>query len=778
MTTTRPARDDPTVELLEPNSRAFGLDGSGDDGLVVLDDDMFDDEDGAPRPRWITLTAAVAVVALLAGFVIAASPWSDDATAPTTTAPTTTSPTGTTQPRIGEVGAPGLVLDPVPTGFELTSATNDVGIGDQDAGWGEVWAEPGATRTEGRWFSLTLLPFRSPDEEGDQVDVGGRPGWYTQGVDAVATLQFDLGQTDAARLVMFSAHGFTRPELIELAASISIVDDRPQLADDRPVFEAPELLFGLDEVAGRTTDRDLLDRDLLVPTPRSATLYHHAGNDGVVLVEEVPAGRRDPVLAPLSATRIPSLPDGWGVSPEFRGSGLVLANRLLFGQSVRVATWLADEQTEVIVLSTLDLDDFVRQLHLVRRATTAEWTDAVTVGSTAVALPIDSADIGYVVGPDRREWAVTSAVTRSNVIRNQRDFVLWATPGASRTAGAWVAVHAPVTPVLTVDPSAVRVTVGDDVGVFTTAADGVSTLRIGSFDDGVDITSFGWSLADVVALAATFPAGADQLVDVVAVRPDHQQVFVGDGRSESLVWEVFRDEQATTHLARPDGALMTIVVQPDDDTTRALLPFVVEAPDRTAAAFPSGSVWRSIVTFVDGTQRVIAYSSLPPEEFTAVVDRLERASDDEWAALLRLGPPPFEAPTVSHVPVAGGDTASGVAWTVDVDSVRGATALLGFEITDGTAGSSRSVPLDGQVTVGQAGPATLVVFTFLPDEAPADATTVRLTGDGWIRDVPLVELGGPRGLRAGALVYSELGGFSWVLVDGDGTERSPTNRVG
>jgi hypothetical protein len=777
VTTTRPARDDLTVELLEPNSRAFGLDSGGDDALVVLPDDVFDD-DGAPRPRWITLTAAMGVVALLAGFVIAASPWSGDVTAPTTTVPSTTSPTGTTQPRLGEVGAPGLVIDVVPTGFELTSATNDLGIGDQEAGWGEVWAEPGATRTDGRWFSLTLLPFRSPDELGDQVDVDGRPGWIDQGVDAVTTLQFDLGQTDAARLVMLSAHGFTRPQLIELAASIGIVDDRPQLVDDRPVFQYPELLFGLDKVAGRTTDRDLLDRDLLVPTPRSATLYHHAGNDGVVLVEEVPAGRRDPALAPLSATRIPSLPDGWGVSPDFRGSGLVLANRLLFGQSVRVATWLADEQTEVIVLSTLDLDDFVRQLHLVRRATPAEWRDAVIVGSTAVALPVDSADIGYVVGPDRREWAVTNAATRSTAIRNQRDFVLWATPSASRTAGAWVAVHAPVTPVLTVDPSAVRVTVGDDVGVFTTAADGVSTLRIGSFDDGVDITSFGWSLADVVALAATFPADGGRLVDVAAVRPDHQQVFAGDGRSESLVWEVFRGEQAITRLARADGAAMTIVVQPDDDITRALLPFVVEAPDRTATAFASGSTWQSIVTFVDGTQRVIAYSTLTPDEFQPVVDRLERSSDEEWSALLRLGPPSPDAPTVSQVPVAAGDTVSGVAWTVDVDSVLGASALLGFEITDGTAGSSRAVALDGQVTVGQAGPATLVVFRFFPGEAPAEATKVRLAGDGWMREVPLVELGGPRGLRAGALVYSELGGFSWVLVDGDGTELSPTIEVG
>ena len=602
----------------------------------------------------------------------------------------------------------------------------------------------------------------------------------TEGVDEVTTLQFDLGQTDAARLVMLTAHGFSQPALIELAASISIVDDRPQLADDRPAFEYPELLFGLDRVAARTTDRDLLDRDLLVPAPRSATLYHHAGTDGVLLVEEVPAGRRDPALAPLSATRIPSLPDGWGVSPEFDGTGLVLANRLLFDQSVRVATWLLDDDTEVVVLSTLDLDDFLLQLHLVRRATADEWAEAVR--HETVALPLDTTDIGFVIGPDRREWSVLSATTGVTRFRNTRSFELWATLSATRTSGAWVAVHAPVTPVLTTDPSAVRVAVGDDVGVLTTAADGVSTLRIGSFDEGVDITSFGWSLADLVALADTYPAGADRLVDVTAIRPDHERMVVDQGVSESLVWEVIRNERATTRLARADGALVTIVAEPDDPVVQALLPFVVEAPDRTAVAFTApGTDWRSIVTFTDAGQRVIAYSTLPPDELTVlagVADRIERADDDVWAALLRLGPTPADPPTVRMERLTLGDTTSGVAWTVDLDAIAGTTALLGFEITDGTAGSSRSVALTGPVTVAQTGPATLVVFRFLPDDVPVEATSVVMTVDGRELELPLVALGGPRPYRVAAVVYSELGGFSWAARDDAGTDLTPISSVG
>jgi hypothetical protein len=771
---TRVTRDpgDGIVELLEPNARAFGDAGGGD--VVVVDDDVFDDE--PPRPRWLTVAAVVGVMALLAGGVIAAAPWSGDATPPTTTAaPTTT--TGTTTPAIGDVGPPGLVIDPPPAGFELTTAANDVGIVDADAGWGEVWAEPGATRTDGRWFSLTLLPFRSPQTDGDPVDVGGHPGWLSEGIDEVATLQFDLGQTDAARLVMITAHGFSQPALIELAASINIVDDRPQLADDRPAFEYPELLFGLDKVAARTTDRDLLDRDLLVPAPRSATLYHHAGTDGVVLLEEVPAGRRDPALAPLSATRIPSLPDGWGVSPEFDGTGLVLATRLLDGQSARVATWTLDDDTEVVVVSTLDLDDFLLQLHLVRRATADEWADAVR--HDTVSLPLDTTDLGFVIGPDRREWSVVSATAGVTRFRNARSFELWATPGATRTSGAWVAVHAPVTPVLTTDPSAVRVAVGDDVGVFTTAADGVSTLRIGSFDEGVDITSFGWSLAEVVALAATYPSGAGQLVDVTSIRPDHEAVVVDQGVSESLVWEVIRREQTTTRLARADGELITVVAEPDDPVVQALLPFVVDAPDRTATAFAApGTAWQSIVTFTDAGQRVIAYSTLPPDELTVLADRIERADDGVWAALLRLGPMPAVPPTVRMERLTLGDTTSGVAWTVDVDNIAGTTALLGFEITDGTAGSSRSVALTGPVTVAQAGPATLVVFRFLPDDVPAEATSVVMTVEGRQFELPLVVLGGPRPFRVAAVVYSELGGFSWAVRDDAGTNLSPTTRVG
>ncbi len=780
MARTRSASDDPMVELLEPNVRAFGGN-VGEHDLVVVDDDVFghdaDSSDEAPRPRWLTVAAVLGVLALLVGGVVAASPWSGDATAPTTTPPTTVADSGTTQPTIGLPGAPGLVIDPPPSDFELRSAISDVGIVGDDAGWGEVWAEPGATRTSGRWFSLTLLPFRSPDQIGDRVDVDGRDGWWTEGIDGVATLQFDAGQTDAARLVMLTAHGFDRAGLIALGASVAIVDDRPQMADDRPVLQDESLFDGLVQVAARSTDLDLLDRHLLPAQPSSVTAYTHAGDDGVVLLEEVPLGERDPALDALSATRIPSLPDGWGVSPDFDGSGLELGNRSLFGRSMRVATWQIDDDTEVIVLSTLELDDFVRELHLVRRATSTEWADAVDTRIDLV--PSDATGIGFVLGSDRTRWAVTSAVTQTVTLRNRRSFELWATPGATRTTGAWMAVHAPVVPVLSVDPSAVRVVVGNDVGVLTTAADGVSTLRIGSFDDGVDITSFGWSLAEVVALTATFPHGADQLVDVASIRSDHVPLVVGDGRSESLAWEIFRDEQAITHLRRADGALVTVVVQPDDEVTRSLLPFVIDAPDRTAASFAGGSSWRSALTFVDQGQRVIAYSTLTPDELDIEADDLERAPPQSWAALLRLGPASFEAPSVALVPVAEGDTTSGVAWTVSVDSVSGATALLGFEITDGTAGSSRSVALaERPLTLGQAGPATLAVWTFLPDEAPASATSVVVTGDGWERAVPLVGLGGPRGLRAAALVFSELGGFSWGLLDDDGTSVSPIHVVG
>lgn len=762
------------VELLEPNARLFGVDAGGD-GLVSADDDVFDDE--PPRPRWLTAAAVAGIAALLAGGVVAASPWSGDATSPTTV-PTTVPATApsTTVPAIGTPGAPGLVLDPAPSGFTLENATNDVGIGAQDTGWGEVWAAPGATRTDGTWFSLTLLPFRAASTDGEPVDVGGRPGWVTDGLDGVSTLQFDAGQTDADRLVMISAHGLDRDRLVALGASVAIVDDRPQLADDRPDLTDPALVAGLEQVAAASTDRDLLDRDLLVPEPRSATLYHHAGNDGVVLVEEVPAGQRLPGLAALSATRIPSLPDGWGVSAEFRGDGLVLANRLLFGRSVRVATWLTDnDATEVVVLSSLDLDDFVRELHLVRRATSDEWRRAITHESTPSDTTVDPADVGFVVGDDRTEWEVVRAGRPTVVVKNLRRFEVWATEGADRTDGTWVSVHAPVTPVLSVDPTAVRVRVGDDVGVLTTADDGVSTLRIGSFDDGVEITSFGWTLADVVALAATASSGGQHPVDVAAVRPDLGLVMSGVGEAETLDGEIVRGQQpSSTLLRRADGAEVQVVVEADSDEVRAILPFVVGVEPGTATEYHGGGPWQSVLTFVDDGQRVLVFSTLAPDDLTALARRLQRADPTTWAALVELPRAPIETPAVDPVPVAEGATASGVAWTVEIDRLTGAAARVGFEITDGTAGVQRSFPLGTDtLTLGQTGPATVAAFRFTPDDLPVGASAVVLRGDGWTHTAALVDLVSPHHLQAAALVFSELGGFTWQLVDASGSGVGP-----
>ena len=82
------------IEFLPPRDDAFGAQDVA--GLVRSDDEADGDwGDEAPRSRWSTVLAIVGVTGLLAGGVVAASPWDDPRAAPTPT----TSPPAATEPR-------------------------------------------------------------------------------------------------------------------------------------------------------------------------------------------------------------------------------------------------------------------------------------------------------------------------------------------------------------------------------------------------------------------------------------------------------------------------------------------------------------------------------------------------------------------------------------------------------------------------------------------------------------------------------------------------------
>jgi hypothetical protein len=393
------------IEFLVPDERAFGgADGLGGDGdvFVGFDDDRWaDPDDDEPSSRWLPALAGIAVVGLLVSGVLAAAPWSADSSAspPPTSVPSTSLSAPTTivapAPLTTATVAPldpartGWLLDPVPA--DLTPAffargddrDNSVdALGDASA-WGEVWAEPGATRTSGRWFSVTLEPFASWDPatpEWFRVDVAGRAGHATVEPDGVVALSYDAGPTDAtlpAVLVTIDAFGLGLDAMIELADSSGIVDDRWDVT-------RPELLEGFEQVAAGRTDVELTARAILGGPPRTSAFYAGPDRYDVTIVQEQPADLDDPRLLALATTVIP-LADGWGPQAGFDGDGLTLGRRTIDGFDIVVARWREEDRT-VSVLTTGDLVDLLAVIPDVRLASAEEWAAAERQAQN-VAIP-------------------------------------------------------------------------------------------------------------------------------------------------------------------------------------------------------------------------------------------------------------------------------------------------------------------------------------------------------------------------------------------------------
>lgn len=379
-----------SIEFLPPDERAFGpVDDHTFSGVDEGDWAADDDADGAPRSPWATVLAGLAVVAILAVGVVAAAPWAGDdaATAPATTVPSNSTPatsatppseragTGATADGASPTADPaerGWILDPVPTGMRpVQFVGRDRGL-DEGSGWGEVWVAPGATRTSGRWFSLTMLPFRSLDPGTPTwfpVDVAGRAGLADVGPDGVLTLAWDAGVPDAERLMSLDANGFSLTELVELADSIGIVDDRPQMVDDRPEFRRPELIDGLVRIAAAPTEGDLVTRALLGGRRTSVAFYAGDRPWDVTLVQEQPDGAAwdDPLLA-LATGRILVEPP-----PGLAGGDIGFGLRSVGAYDLIVARWTTGDGHTLSVMSTGTVDDVRAAIGSVRLATAEEW---------------------------------------------------------------------------------------------------------------------------------------------------------------------------------------------------------------------------------------------------------------------------------------------------------------------------------------------------------------------------------------------------------------------
>lgn len=420
------------IEFLTPDARVFG---PGDGGAVFVGLDTDDlraaegPDDDAEHPRWVSLVAGLVVAAVIAGGVVAASPWDGgtEASTPTTSPRSVIAPIGGDDVTGGDVvpSAPstGWVFDPLPSGFTVADAWTTSAAGTVAArGWSEVWATADATAVDGRWFSITLLPAPAAlMGDGIRVDLGGRTAIVGTADTGRLTLSAPLSQSDTSQSIGITSSGFTVEELTALAASIGIDADRPQLVDDRPVFRDPSLVEGFELVASAPSDEELIDR-YAWGASTSSTAYVSGTTDGpTIQIDTAPVDRVLEPLGRLTIGPVRIFPDSASVPADFTGRDLVIGVSPSGSDPAIIARWHTDDAgppTTITVRTTLPLGELFELLPTLRRTTIDEWRavrrrvrdaqDAATTGIAAVEpsrqslVPVAS---GVVNGRD--EWRVS-----------------------------------------------------------------------------------------------------------------------------------------------------------------------------------------------------------------------------------------------------------------------------------------------------------------------------------------------------------------------------------
>ncbi|MEZ5251769.1 MAG: hypothetical protein R2713_21950 [Ilumatobacteraceae bacterium] len=235
-----PNRGEVEIEFLAPRGDAFGERSTAD--FVGLDDQDLADwgDDDAPRTRWSSVLAAMGVVGLLAGGVVAAEPWSGDdaAAAPTTSVPASAP---TTVPRPASVPATEPTLprgQPTgPAGFVPTEGSRQQ----------VVWAmsfEPGSTiwqamasavlvsgddvtRTSGRWLAVDLAEggrqgYQRLRPGGVRIAAGDRPALLTISADGVVRIEVRVPE-EPESVVVVTGFGLDLAAMVAVAAEVGFV---------------------------------------------------------------------------------------------------------------------------------------------------------------------------------------------------------------------------------------------------------------------------------------------------------------------------------------------------------------------------------------------------------------------------------------------------------------------------------------------------------------------------------------------------------------------------
>lgn len=278
---------------------------------------------------------------------------------------------------------------------------------------------------------------------------------------------------------------------------------------------------------------------------------------------------------------------------------------------------------------------------------------------------------------------------------------VWATPGATRTSGRWVAVS--ITPFGwgdTILADSVRVDVDGRVGVLTTARDGVSTLIASADferdDRRLQLEAWGLSLKEFIMLAATTGIESDrpQLVDD---RLTYRAPELLDGMAllssratdgDPVVAAFVYSATAITVYGNPVSERWVWLARLEpglvDDTTFPLaftpVPLSTDAVLSRSAALPDdlvigttdigGMDTGSIARWTDPAtgEVLLAIGTLEPAELQALVPSARQATPAEWSAARRVQPD-YTRTTLPTFPLfaGGGTLADGTEWEVSLD---------------------------------------------------------------------------------------------------------------
>ncbi|MEO6125923.1 MAG: hypothetical protein ABIR32_19660 [Ilumatobacteraceae bacterium] len=337
--------------------------------------------------------------------------------APTTTADDAPTITVDAYERSGLQLSPGFILTNVPAGWRIgglwESLADEQVVSESSGGWFQLWAEPGATRTTGRWLALatSFTPGHESFVDGDRNERFAGPGY--RGLlqvtnDGVEQMTLEVGAGLPLR-VSTASFGLSDDDLIAIATSmerlvppsgLTIGNRRAQLQPSSvgmarlvgmEVIEAgPSSCCGLYGISRPADQRSVQYNRRITPTDDYQAISIHTRDslDRSELDRFVDPFSIDPTAAPTSfSTSIEQVGDRLVHFTEYT-SGPTTGRTT--GQTTATAglttAWWSDQSQLVMVYATFSAADLEILIGSIRRASDDEWLQADEDARTAPSV--------------------------------------------------------------------------------------------------------------------------------------------------------------------------------------------------------------------------------------------------------------------------------------------------------------------------------------------------------------------------------------------------------